>query len=311
MKRALFASVLALTLCAGWPAANAATDSHLPRIGSVGYDISHPQCTKSLPSGGEFGIVGVNKGRSFTANPCLTRQYRWAEGRPHASGVYLNTGNPGAQSRNYWSDSGDRDPAKCVRAWSTRDAGCAYNYGWQAAKHAAKVALNAGVSLNRTWWLDVETGNSWVGSGVANTASLQGGFDYLRSRGVEEVGIYSVGHMWLKITDGYHADNAADYRAAWRPHFTPKYRLESAPLWQAGGRGYDGARARCAVSFTGGTVRLSQYVRNNLDHNVVCARPSASAVGQRCPAGTFCGDRGDVYGGPRTAGPSPGRTRAS
>ena len=70
-----------------------------PATTGTGYDVSYPQCSTSLPTRPGFGVVGVNDGRAYTANPCLATQYRWAAGatsavQPHVS-FYVNTGNPG------------------------------------------------------------------------------------------------------------------------------------------------------------------------------------------------------------------------
>jgi hypothetical protein len=46
---------------------------------------------------------------------------------------------------------------------------------------------------------------------VANTAVLQGMYDYLRSHGVTRVGLYSTGYRWQQITGGYIASTAAAY----------------------------------------------------------------------------------------------------
>ena len=65
----------------------------------------------AFPAPPAFGIIGVNGGRPYTKNPCLTAEYRWAL----ASGVvefYMNTANPGVA------------------------AGDAYNYGFNAARDA-------------------------------------------------------------------------------------------------------------------------------------------------------------------------------
>ena len=65
-KRLLFVCVgLALIVLLAGPIASAATDPN------VGYDISYPQCNGTFPGGGAFGVVGVNGGKVFGANPCL------------------------------------------------------------------------------------------------------------------------------------------------------------------------------------------------------------------------------------------------
>ena len=151
------------------------------------------------------------------------------------------------------------------------------------------LATKAGVPKSRTWWLDVETANSWEGNGIANAADLQGSFDYLREHGVKEVGIYSTDYQWRTITGGYHASTAATYKRAWASAFTPKHRMHLAPLWQAGVQGIEVARQRCGISFTGAPVRMAQFIVDNLDHNLMCGSPSASSdpcrAGAPIPAG--------------------------
>jgi len=95
--------------------------------------------------------------------------------------IYVNTGNPAPRSAYYWPVSGARDPALCRDSTSVTDAGCAYDYGWHAAADALAVGARAGVPKTITWWLDVETVNSWNGDARANAADLQGMVDRLRS----------------------------------------------------------------------------------------------------------------------------------
>lgn len=273
-----FAAVLAalVVLLSGWGISTAATASAAPAaaVGAVGYDVSTPQCGRSLPESGAFGIVGVNGGRAFTENPCFASEYAWAKRRPAAPGVYLNTGNPAPRSDFYWPASGSRDPALCRDATSTRDPGCSYNYGWHAAAKAFALADRVDRTLRtRTWWLDVETANSWNGDGTANTADLQGALDLLRSKGVARVGFYSTAYQWRTITGGYTASTAGTYRAAWKAAFTPRYRLESAPLWIATVGDLAAAKNACATSFTGAPAQMVQFVDGSgLDVNVVCRR---------------------------------------
>jgi hypothetical protein len=291
MRRALLAAALTLAAVGGGTLAARPADAiSTAAPGAIGHDISHPQCVRSaLPAGGAFGIVGVNGGRAYTVNPCLERQYDWARDLPHTAGVYINTGNPGYKSKNYWTKSGKKDPARCIKAKSASDPGCAYNYGWHAAAHAMKVAKKAGVSTKRTWWLDVEISNSWVGTGIANAADLQGAFDYLREHGVSEVGLYSTSYQWKQITGGYHASTADAYKRAWSKYFKPKHRMDKAPIWQAGGGTIEGARKLCTTSFTGAPVRMAQFITDNLDHNIMCGRPSSTSnpcrAGAPIPAG--------------------------
>lgn len=242
-------------------------------VGSVGRDVSYPQCSGALPTSAAFAIVGVGGGRAFSANPCLSAQYAWAAKRPSTPGVYVNTGNPAPRSAYYWPVSGARDPALCRDSTSVTDAGCAYDYGWHAAADALAVGARAGVPKTITWWLDVETVNSWNGDARANAADLQGMVDRLRSAGVVEVGIYSTARQWATITGGYTRSTASGYRTAWRSAFTPRFPLEVAPLWVATGGDRAAASAACGTSFTGGPTRLAQYGDGSgFDADLVCAR---------------------------------------
>ena len=265
-----------VVLLSGWGISTAAAASVAPSaaVGAIGHDVSTPQCGRTLPEIGAFGVVGVNGGRAFTENPCFAAEHAWAKRRPAASGVYLNTGNPAPRSDFYWPASGSRDPALCRDNTSTRDPGCAYDYGWHAAAKALAVADRVDPGLrSRSWWLDVETANSWNGDGIANTADLQGALDLLRSKGVTRVGLYSTAYQWRTITGGYTASSAATYRTAWRPVFTPRYRLESAPLWIATAGDLAGAKAACSTSFTGAAAQMVQFVDGSgLDANYVCRR---------------------------------------
>lgn len=261
--------VLALAIAGVCSLTSAAWAADPP--GAHGHDISHPQCGRQPPTGSAFGIVGINNGLPFSTNPCLQAQYRWAAGRPSPS-VYVNTGNPAPASAYYWPASGTTDPARCVDSRSTTDPGCAYDYGWHAAAYALAAGRRLGVGvLGQTWWLDVETGNTWNGNGVANTAVLQGMLDYLRGHGVARVGLYSTAYQWQRITGGYTASTAAAYRKAWSPTVTPDYPLHTVALWVAGGGSSGSAPAKCSTSFTGGPTEMVQFVgRDGFDTNVRC-----------------------------------------
>jgi hypothetical protein len=262
--------VLALAMAGAVAATSTAWAADPP--GTDGHDISHPQCAEQPPAGSAFGIVGINHGLPFSTNPCLQAQYRWAAGRPSGAAVYLNTSNPAPTSAYYWPVAGSNDPARCTDSKSTTDPGCAYDYGWHAAAYALTTGRRLGVAiLGRTWWLDVETGNTWNGNGISNTAVLQGMFDYLRDHGVARVGLYSTGYQWQRITGGYTASTAPGYRRAWSPSVTPDYPLHSAPLWVAGGGSSGSAPAKCSTSFTGGPAEMVQFVgKDGFDTNVRC-----------------------------------------
>lgn len=222
-----------------------------------------------MPDELDFAVVGVNGGRVYRANPCLrpdgdaTSQLEWA-GRDVE--LYANTGNPGPDLSRYWPD-GQVQPRECreeglIQTQDTID--CAHLYGWNAAADAYGTALEAFVSVGwaaedaerlpwpTTWWLDVETANSWRLDPRLNVAALEGARDFLESVDVKEVGFYSTARMWLRITGGSTA--FADH-----------------PAWHAGAEDLDDALARCEErGFTGGELRMVQWVQKGLDHNVRC-----------------------------------------
>ena len=237
-----------------------------------GIDVSWPQCGAELPAEFGFAIVGVNAGRVYAPNPCLgaggpaASQLQWAG--PDAD-LYLNTANPGPEISGYWPH-GQRSSRDCNTAArpGADTADCAYLYGWNAAADSYRITLDAFVSLGwadasaervpgeRTWWLDVETANSWRGNPSLNVAALQGAVDYLESMDAE-VGFYSTPLLWWRVTGG--TDRFADY-----------------PAWHAGATGLDDARARCVTdsAFTGGALAMMQWVENGLDRNIRCTEAS-------------------------------------
>jgi hypothetical protein len=229
---------------------------------SVGFDISFPQCAGPEPAGSAFGIVGVNGGRSFTANPCLAREYVWALGslspsQPHVS-FYMNTGNPGPEVSTHWPAAGTTSPQPCDGSWSPS---CAYDYGWSAAEDAyarAREVAGEGAKLD-PWWLDVETANSWSMDTTTNSADLQGAIDYLRSTGVASVGIYALAADWEEIV-GAPAANA--------PQNAP---FAALPTWRPGPHSAAEAPTWCARTVTGGHILFVQYpAPGGLDANFVC-----------------------------------------
>ena len=69
---------------------------------------------------------------------------------------------------------------------------------------------------------------------------------------VAEVGFYSTPLLWWRVTGG--TDDFADY-----------------PAWHAGARNRADAEDRCdRDAFTGGELRMVQWVEDGLDRNVRC-----------------------------------------
>ncbi len=248
----------------------------------VGYDISYPQCGKRLPTGQYFGIVGVNGGTAATTNPCLAEQLIWANKSKVGSlqppvQLYVNTANPGEVisqittwptnniDKTGFDTSGINPYGICTGA---NDMACSWQYGWNRSVEAnldrfAPAAEKSGISQSAsayTWWLDVETMNSWQsGSTEAlarNTAAIEGFAKYYQSKGAS-VGLYSTAAQWLEITGNtVGTDSNLNGLANWRPS----------------GTSLSIAKSNCDVAplTFGGYISLTQYVQKGLDHNHSC-----------------------------------------
>ncbi|MEO8437089.1 MAG: hypothetical protein ABI562_01425 [Chloroflexota bacterium] len=222
----------------------------------IGYDISWPQCGAPYPASPAFGIVGVNAGIVFSPNPCLASQVAWAGGA--TAGLYANTANPGPALSKHWP-VGQTTPQVCDVA-NPDTAACAYDYGYNAAADSFSNAVAAFTALgliespaSSTWWLDVETMNSWRGDVSLNIASLQGAMQYLRAAGVSTIGIYSTQYQWNVITGGTNV-------------------FAGSASWVAGASDAQTAVAKCAgTGFTGAGVALVQYIEGSFDRDVKCS----------------------------------------
>ena len=236
----------------------------------TGYDISYPQCGRSYPTSTAFGIVGVNDGIVYSANPCAPSELAWAEAaKNHAPAFYANTADPGPGYSSHWP-AGQQSPEACD---GSNSVACSYDYGWNAAQNsfaAAVAAEQADGSASSTtaaaaapWWLDVETGNSWeslesaygatAASDANDQADLRGAVAYLTSHGVGTVGFYSTGSQWTSITGGTGSTFAAS------------------PEWEASFQTLSSAQAGCSsTSFTGGRLALTQYPSGGFDADYAC-----------------------------------------
>ena len=133
-----------------------------------------PPVRTTLPRDRAFAVVGVNGGLSTRANPCLAAQLAWAWGssgavaaQPRAQ-VYLNTANPGEvpQPGHHLAEDGTTPYGSCD---GTNSAACSWQYGWERAQNSVVAFFTprpreAGVDgrpSRYTWWLDVETMNTW------------------------------------------------------------------------------------------------------------------------------------------------------
>jgi hypothetical protein len=236
-------AVIAAVTAAG---AAAAIGTAAAGAGRYGNDISWPQCGGAYPVNHGFGIVGVTNGVPFSANPCLASQWRWAASARGAPAFYTNMSNPGTAS-SHWRQGG---PKPCSGA--STDAGCAYDYGWNAAAAAfAYASSQAGstAAASHVWWIDVETANTWSPSQALNVAVVRGALTYLKQHTSRAVGIYSTSYQWGVITGGVRL---------------------GAPVWAAGASSASSAPSSCGTGFTGRPVRVVQYPAGAYDGDYKC-----------------------------------------
>jgi hypothetical protein len=162
-----------------------------------------------------------------------------------------------------WPSSGTNTYGTCDRSDPDSQA-CAWEYGKARAAQdivwLEAAARDVGVPLETaadyTWWLDVETGNSWETgtTGQANNvADLQGMVATFEAAGAS-VGIYSTSYQWGVITGGSTAGN-----------------LGPLPAWIPGARRQSSAQSNCSLpSFTNGDVLMTQWFGHPYDGDWAC-----------------------------------------
>src|SRR5438309_7741669 len=165
--------------------------------GSTGYDISYPQCGGAYPSGA-FGIIGVNGGYPFVHyNPCLADEYSHTTN----AALYINTG----YDPIYTQVDGQHSIVECVTQGVTIQGNLAQQAAWAVgcseASRSIAYASSQGATNPSSWWLDVETSNSWSSTDLSmNQYTIQGIVDTLLRQAPAAVGVYSTGYQWRPIT---------------------------------------------------------------------------------------------------------------
>ena len=236
----------------------------------TGNDVSWPQCSthKSLHGGQAFGIVGVNGGLANTTNPCFAQELSWATAskggtsQPKAS-LYVNTANPGditpavadwpKDNIDVLTGAVDQDPyGSCTGA---NDTACAWQYGYNMANLDFNTRGVASPSTY-TWYLDVETGNSWTNSTAKNVADLEGMTAYFSGVGGAKVGLYSTSYQWQQIAGTVSSTSS----------------LAGLPSWLPGASSLSSAQANCKLPglTVGSQVVLTQFVSRQTDYDVSC-----------------------------------------
>lgn len=221
-------------------------------LGAPGFDISFPECHRSLPVSPQGNlVVGVNGGRAFTQNPCFASEYRWAASAGYSPSLYMNINYPSGPGLDQ-AANGPR--GTCAPA----DLSCrAYTYGYNAARYADGYARGNSPGSPR-WWLDVETDNYWSPRTDLNAQVIQGAVDYFRNQ-KQTVGIYSVESMWRKIAGVYAPE---------------------LPIWVAQTRLSTPILAYCGpnYAFGGGTTLLVQHWDGVKDVDYACPGQSLEVL---------------------------------
>ena len=233
------------------------------RAAGPGVDVSWPQCGNPLPKGQSFAIVGVNYGLANNTNPCLATQLSWAATSTGGTGqplvaLYVNTGNPGTAG-SWWPTSNSYGGKTVANPYGTCTKGsvgtaCSYMYGYAKAYDDANIR---GITnpASYTWWLDVETENSWSTNKAANRADLEGMAAYFASIGAK-TGLYSTGYQWGEIVGTV-------------PSTSNLYAQRS---WLAGAGSFTSASSMCSAAplTGGGKVTMTQYISGGFDYNKSC-----------------------------------------
>jgi hypothetical protein len=281
MIRRLVVAVAAVAAGLSAIAGPADATSVVPQ-GTVGVDVSFPQCSAfpgfrgpilALPPSAPFVVVGVNEGVAATVNDCLGTELGWARAAARGGRVdlYLNTADPGPASAR-WPTSSAGSPGTPYGPCRAGNPGpaCAYAYGAVLARADLAVpGLPAPASA--TWWLDVESANTWSGTTAANRAVLEGMTAVLHAAGAH-VGAYASRSDWTGIVGTV-------------PATSPLFGLHT---WLAGAITLAGAEENCthAPLTAGGRIDLAQYkpVADTIDSDLACrvlhvpARPAVTGT---------------------------------
>lgn len=205
-------------------------------------DVSWPNC-KTIPTN-EYSraIIGASGGLDFRPNPCLGQETTFA----NSYELYANTGDPGFPRIKKIG----KGPLSC----SGQNLVCySYNYGYQAGLYVVKQALFSAAQSD-SWWLDVESINSWTNSVAANRADIVGMINAIRASNpfmTPQVGIYTANQQWVALVGHWQI---------------------GLPLWLGtGDTSAAQAKTACASSsVTGGQLVMTQYTAGGLDYNYAC-----------------------------------------
>ena len=174
--------------------------------GGLGYDVSYPNCTNSVPTGSSFGIVGMTGGRPFSTNGCAAAEWSAApvasSGTPGPS-AYFNTGYAGAYAKSITSACSSASQTAGVYGTLAKHALAQAEQAWAVGcsevDWARSVLSTVTSGAPAMWWADIETGNSWSLTTSLNRFTIDG-ISYEMQQGSRLGGVYSTSASWAKIT---------------------------------------------------------------------------------------------------------------
>jgi LysM repeat protein len=209
--------------------------------GASGFDISYPDCLRTLPPPSGFAVVGLNDGRPFTINPCFGSEYAAAKGSQLPPSVYLNSAYAPSLLANVTAGcagAGAREPL----SWPEQRA---YALGCSEAEAAAGTLAATPAAVI---WVDIESANTWSRHPWLNRATINGFLDYLLTLApAPRVGVYSSPAEWQLLTGN------------WRSFGLPE--------WIATGPAPD--PPGCPTPFAAGPVWLGQHTTSR-DQDTAC-----------------------------------------
>jgi len=259
-RKAVAIVVVSLALLAGCAQVHAQTPQQPSTVSSkptVGYDISYPQCDRSLPQRAAFSVVGVNGTLASNANPCLQAEAQWAEHSTTSKSMpklsfYVHVANPGNTVPN-WPTTGINSDSLCT---SGNTVACSYQYGENLARADLGHLMSAGVSSYSMVFMDVEDNYSWQTINLGNNVAVMEGMTATFKAAGDTVGIYSDTKQWTEIAGTIPKSS----------------NLSELPDWVLGGYSLVTAARNCTSHGFTGKIILAQIAGPNypIDEDFPC-----------------------------------------
>ncbi|MHB1924408.1 MAG: hypothetical protein ACYCSJ_06945 [Acidimicrobiales bacterium] len=271
-----------------------------------GYDVSYPQCGSSLPSGGAFGIVGLNDGLANNLNPCLgpssaypsytQSELYWSvasstgQSSQPKSSLYLNTADPGnvyagTQISDWPTSSSSADPyGSCTTTTVATTSGpataganstaCAWQYGYNKAAQDASwltAAANAINSQSPPVTVAPDPGSYQWWLDVETVSTWQSGTSG-QAMNVADLQGMMAGLQAAGVSGIGAYSTSQQWDQVTGGTTAASGSLYRIPVWLPGATTGTQAQANCAAqpSFTGGAVTVTQWTSTPADSDYAC-----------------------------------------